>query len=146
MPRGGRRPGAGRKRKLTALQRWRVGARCQELWREEIRTSQDKAIAKATERVRREWERARSVPVSERADWLESEEGQEYLEDVEFALREDQQIPPEDSRAANRLLRLISKRPKGPGPKIVTQVASEFGLAERMVERCWDEFRKLDKR
>ena len=151
MPRGGRRAGAGRRSVLTDMERFAIGARCEERWRAAAQANEDAAIAKATPRVQQEWAKARAVPVSERKAWLSSYAGREHLDDVEFALREDQRIEAEDELEAARHVRIRVKRPKGQRQRIIEAVAADESvrrgvrISARMVERCWKEFRAVQR-
>ena len=56
MPRGGKRPGAGRKRTLSGQERLAVGALCERLWCGEWEAAQQKAIERHTKALRKEWQ------------------------------------------------------------------------------------------
>lgn len=94
MPRGGKRAGAGRKpgRKFPLLDRLRFGAHCERFWREAYKENEERAISEKLREVRKEWAKAQAVPVSDRKRRLGSKDHKVYLEDVEFALCEDQGI------------------------------------------------------
>lgn len=153
MPRGGKRAGAGRKpgRTFSLLDRFRIGGHCERLWREVCKENEERAISERLRIARKEWVKAQAVPVSDRKRWLGSKDHKEYLEDVEFALREDQGISADDSIKPDRVVRIHPKRPKGPRNSIIKQVAEEetrrLGrrVSERMVLECWKEFRRLEK-
>ena len=151
MPRGGARRNAGRKPKLTDGERFTIGAKCESRQQEEYRLKAKAEIARARVNVAKEWAKAKAVPVSQRKRWFDSEAGREHLEDVEFALREDQGISPDDPHEPIRLSRIETKRPKGPSAEIIREIANRESknrktyISEHMVERCWTEFRKLQK-
>src|SRR5687768_2392881 len=96
MPQGGRREKAGRKPVLDDMARLGVGARCERLWREEQKSADDRSVARHTEKVRLEWDRAAKIPMSERPAWLRSSAFRDYQDDVLFAVQEQLRIP-EDS-------------------------------------------------
>lgn len=151
MPRGGRRPGAGRKpgRTLRLMERMRIGARCERLWREERHRAEESAIRKETLLVSEEWEKAQSVPVAERAAWLDSWEGEEYLEDVRAGLQVDQGFDLYDDSEPERIRTILPKRPKNLRRPIIEKIAAEESerrgarVTPRMVESCWKEFRRI---
>ena len=67
---------------------------------------------------------------------------EEWIEDLESALKEDQGLDLLDEEAkAQRYLRLYPKQPKRVRATIIRQVANNHGLSERMVESCWKLFR-----
>ncbi len=94
MPRGGKRAGAGCKpgRTLPQLERMRIGGHCERLWREACKENEEQAVSEKLREVRKEWAKAQAVPVSDRKRWLGSKKHEKYLENVEFALCEDQDI------------------------------------------------------
>jgi hypothetical protein len=151
MPRGGARKNGGRKPKLTVEERLAIGARCESRQQEAYRIKAKTEIAGARRIVSKEWAKAKAVPVSQRKRWIDSEAGREHLEDVEYALREDQGISPDDQRDPVRLSRIEIKRPKGLSTKIICEIANRESekrkthISEHMVERCWTEFRKFEK-
>lgn len=152
MPRGGRRLGAGRKPALGTIERLAIGAQCERLWQEEWSASLDRTKNDALRGLSREWKEADSVPVPERASWLGTLAGEEYLENVEFARRELLQIPDENEEPAPRLIHFNGPRPKSHRKGIMSAVAREQSLLRavpisvRLVEACWKEFRALQRR
>lgn len=163
MPRGGRRPGAGRKpgRTLGLMERLRIGGRCEKLWRDACEESATAELATKTGEAQRQWGKAQSVPVGERRAWLEgrvsvSWKGQEltyedYREDVRSALQQDQGIDLESDDEPTRVITVTPKRPKGLRKEIIWRVASEeterraIEISERKVESYWKEFRRFEK-
>lgn len=150
MPRGGKREGAGRKPVLDAWERLAVGAACEALWREAWAAAYREAVDRATARLRREWARAQAIPPETRAQWLRGQEGGDYIDDVDFARREDAGMADADiDLEAPRLLRVRPPRPKGKRQGIVEQVAWQkteaLGrtVSARMATECWKEFRRV---
>ena len=135
MPRGGKRPGAGRNRVLDDMERLRIGGHCERLWREAVQQSLHREIDAATKNVQRE------------RKLLEREKGAKKValddEDLLDALRLDQGLA--DDETPSRLLSVRPKQPKGRKPKIKADIAATHGLTERMVQTCWDEFRAIHK-
>lgn len=145
MPRGGKRPGAGRKPRLSRLDKLRVGARCERLWREVYRANAEAALRRQLPETRRQWRKAQDVPVPDRPAWTASPDFEDHQDDVRGGLQEDQGIDlVGDDREPARIIRAEPVRPKV-GPQIVARVASETGETERMVERCWKLFRKIER-
>lgn len=163
MPRGGRRPGAGRPSGSTMprLTRLAIGAECER--RERLRREQRAQAAhhEKTENLRRQYEKAQSIPPEDRKVWLRSEEGEDHLAEVDIALRRDQgllrevdddavgedDLGPEPDRVYSYRLR----QPKGAREQIVREVAREesarrgIEIKESAVRRYWTEFRKVQR-
>ena len=152
MPRGGARRNAGRKPKLTDWERFTIGAECESWWQEAYRIKREAESAGARLIVAKEWAKAKAVPVPQRPGWIDSQAGRDHPDDVWYALREDQGIPPGDPREPARLSRIKTKRPKGPSAEIIREIANRESekrkthISEHMVERCWTKFRRLQKR
>ncbi len=152
MPRGGARRNAGRKPKLTDRERFTIGAECESRQQEAYRLKAKAEIAGARVNVAKEWAKAKAVPVAQRNKWINSEAGREYHDDVEFALREDQGILPDDPRDPARVSRIVIKRPKGPSTEIIREMAKRESekrkthISKDMIERCWTYFRKMQNR
>ena len=146
MARGGRRVGSGRKAVVDELGRLTIGACCERLWRAAARALHQDAITEAAEHVAKEFEKLRAIPQAARAKWLKSEAYKTHVEDVEFALREQQGIDAWDDKQPSRLLPVVAKRPKGLRGEIMMQLATERGVSVRLVESCWKEFRQIEKR
>jgi hypothetical protein len=147
MPRGGGGRGQGRKPILAAkVDRLRVGARIEELWKETVEEAKAKALQDFTKEARNQWAKAEAIPVEDRAAWTKTQAFQEYLDDVRGALQEDQGIDlVDDDRDPALWLRIGYKKPWGVRNKIVKQVADEFGIAETTALWYLKEFRKFRK-
>jgi hypothetical protein len=149
---GGKRTGAGRKPILDELERWIIGAKCERMWREECRKKEDDAIAEVTDHVREDWDRARAIPQSARADWLEreQEDGNPHTDGVRVALQVMQKL--DGNAEPNRALTVKAGKPQGKQTEIVQRVALEesdqrgIEVKARLVRECWKEFRHLQKR
>jgi hypothetical protein len=149
MPRGGKRKGAGRKHgsALDYRSRFRIGQRCEVLWREAWTTNTEKEAARRTTHVRKEWEKIQIIPVPDRKAWLKSQTAKDYQDDVKWALREDHAKEKYDRRKTPRGLHVSGKRPYGKKNSILRKVAREFkeyGVRESVVEKCWDEYRRFE--
>lgn len=154
MRRGGRRQGAGRKPVLPdeTARLW-IGSRCEELWRSAHHKALKTAVESKTATVQAEYAKARAIPVPERAKWLKSHAGLTYLEDVAFAIAEQENLPAdgEDEEAPGALVHVSVPRLKGERKRIIKAVAIESAerfethVSERLVASHWAEFRKLEQ-
>ena len=86
-------------------------------------------------------EKANQIPLQERSGWLDKEAGQDYLDDVSFTLQTIQNLGDEIEPA--KAMRIKLKRPWGASEEIIKKVAAESSLTERLVRRCWDEYRQF---
>ena len=151
MSRGGRRAGAGRKPVLSELSRLAIGARCEELWRNEWKAGVKRAVTAATATVAVEWQSVNAIPVAERKRWLRPNAYDDHRDNIEFALREQQKIAASDERDPCRGIRIVPRRPKGRREAIVDQVSEEQSakrgvlVSRRLVESCWKEFRRVEQ-
>ena len=136
MTRGGKRPGAGRKPKLTFLQKFSIGGEVESRWRLEWDKSTQQELKRKTVALRKEWKKVQEMPVAERKGWLKSYAYELHQEDIEFALEED---------GLSRVHKVTPKRPKGPLKDIIQTVAQERGLSFEMVRKCHILFRKVEK-
>lgn len=146
MARGGKRPGAGRKRALTVRQEIAIGAACEGRWRAVCRQREDEARSARSQALLAAWARAASVPLDERPGWHDSVAGQDHREDVADALRDEQGIDlaGDDEPAEPARVRTIRPaRPWGARAVIVAVVARESGISTRRVEAAWKVFRHL---
>ena len=146
MPRGGVRKGAGRPKgstKLSFMKCLQVGMDCEQAWLELVQISLKNALKDINNNVSKEWLKAKDIPKDKRKKWLESEEGQDYLEDVNFALQTDQNL--DDEEEPTRVLQIIPKRPKGHRKRIIAEVSQRYSISERMAETCWKKYRSFEK-
>ncbi len=144
MARGGRRPGAGRPA-LPFERRFVIGGECEERWHEAIKQNTQEQLNERTCAVRDQWEKAKRKPLSERRQWIGTEDYQDYCDDVRGAMQEDQKIDAvKDDRDPDRLYVIRPRRPKNLRKQIISEVAAEHGVTERMVLQCWKEYRRTD--
>lgn len=146
MARGGRRPGAGRP-PLAFERRFVIGGECEELWRRAIDLKARQEIDRRTRTVRNQWKKAVHKPIRTRRAWTQTREFKEdYLEDVRGAMQEDQGIDAvEEDRDPDRLYVICPPRPKNLRRRIIREVATLHRITERMVVRCWEEYRRLEE-
>jgi hypothetical protein len=153
VSRGGKRAGAGRRRKLDHLQRMYLGSLCetrfQGLW-DQVRQKRWEERPGVSE-LHQLQAQFRSIKAEDRKSFRRSTEGRELSEDIEFSIREIRGTP-SFVEEANRFFTLTAPRPKGVKAAICKAVASEFGdqwnfpeLGPRYVQRCWDEYRAFEK-
>jgi len=138
MPRGGHRPGAGRKRALSSREELGAGARCERLWREAAEEAASAEIERRHESVREEWEEAR------RRRELGEPLPDDHSELVAMALAQDQGLS--DDATPAHVMRFPIKRPKGRRERIIAQVAAEYGVTPRRIRTAWERFREVQKR
>lgn len=141
---GGARKGSGRPIKWTREEINRVGIACDEREAEELA-----ALSKAERDARQwtengineVWKKALSIPVAERKQWLESEEGDAHFFDYDIELRylhntPDDAEPPSFSIYAKKL-------PKGAKERIIAELAPKLGRSEREVAALWQKYREF---
>jgi len=146
MSKGGVRTGAGRPKgstKLSFMKCLQVGMDCEQAWRELVQISIKNALREINNNVSKEWTKAKNISIEKRKKWLESEEGQNYLDDVNFALQADQNLDDEEDPV--RVLQINPKRPKGHRERIMKEVSQKYSISERMVETCWKKYRSFEK-
>ena len=156
MPRGGKRSGAGRKPILSKKQSFIVGQHCEVLKRATCHEINETRLAECLDLVNDEWNIAKAIPQHKRKAWrleqdalYEKEDAhgnktpEGYFVDVETALKEQQGIDEESDIKPSRILRIEEQKkcPYGLRKKIIADVASQTGLTERMVEKCWKKYR-----
>lgn len=150
MPRGGRRPGAGRKpgKTLSFMRRMRIGAMCERQWQAGLQVAQRAAIVSSTKEQQIDWEKARRIPIEQRRQWLRSQAADPdgYFEDLWIARRIDQGIDPKDPREPDRVVNLTADSQEGIRDEIIGLVAEHTGLTPWMVRQCWAEFIEVGTR
>ena len=100
-------------------------------------------IGRVTKAVRLEHEIARSVPIDRRTEWTRSLDFEDHKDDVQFALQTAQKLNVGEPPSSVMKIRL--KRPWGVKKGIKKAVAEAMGISERLVQTCWDEYRKLKR-
>jgi len=143
MPKGGRRPGAGRKPALDWLETLPVGAECQSRWREIIEGRLNAEIE--THFAKSDYHDAVARVRASRG------KDEEALEDVEYSRREMAGMSPEDPHLAPRLVTFGVQRPYAARARIIREVAAwasdRFGrpISTRSVERAWKLVRSVER-
>ncbi|MPY75293.1 MAG: hypothetical protein GEU87_13635 [Alphaproteobacteria bacterium] len=124
----------------------RIGALCERQHRAACAAAAEIITANKTRLAREQWAKARAIPVGDRKTWVRSMAGADYLDDVRFAIQEDQGIDfVDDDRDPDRVMRIAVKRPKNLRQKIIAAVALQCGIKEGAVSRYWKEFRRMEK-
>ena len=145
---GGKRDGAGLKQKYDDDFILEIGSLCQA----RLRAAREEAIKRAKDNLtsqhsdlRDQWQVAHQIEKSKRQQWLKSDQGKQYIEDVNFEVAELNRAMKTGSET-NRLFNLNVKTPHRARKIIRCQVASEFSLTENQVKYLWAKYTKiLDK-
>lgn len=150
---GGKREGAGRKRKLDAFERMILGSQCEkrfsQLW-EEAREKHWRERLGMAELHALQAE-GQAAAVAGRGVFSNSIEGREHAELVDQAIRNVRKTP-DFVEVVSRIFSRPAPRPKGVKAAICRAVAEEYGakwaltdLGPRYVQRCWDEYRAVER-
>lgn len=163
---GGKREGSGRKKLLTDDQRLWVGSSCEEFWRKALKRNLDAELAERSKNSSKVRLLAQAIPIGKRREWLQKIAGQEYLEDLGFAICEDSgqvidvnidikteyhKMADTDKKPLEKIIHVKAKQPKGARKQIISDmvhiVSSRYGCAvsKGTIEKCWKEFRQLEK-
>ena len=130
--RGGRRPGAGRKRKWDFWFRIQIGQDCENLLTEQSGLS-------------KEFPRAQNVEVELRSKWLEQEDGgDQYFWDVTGEI-EQLNIIYKNPNLENRVFSLPVRPIRGTRKAIIEQIAIKYTLTENQVDNLWQAYRRFEK-
>ena len=144
---GGKRDGAGPKQKYDDDFILEIGSLCQA----RLRAAREEAIKRAKDNLtsqhsdlRDQWQVAHQIEKSKRQQWLKSDQGKQYIEDVNFEVAELNRAMKTGSET-NRLFNLNVKTPHRARKIIRCQVASEYSLTENQVKYLWDKYTKNSK-
>lgn len=143
---GGKREGAGRKPKWPFFFKIDVGQACERLWRETMekadQASRSEMFSEKSE-LAVYWRKAAQVPVAERKEWRDSEEGKLHHDDVEIELSALSPEQPEN-QPVPRIVQISRKPPRGSRKRITEAVAREFGILPQQVDNIWQQYRKFE--
>jgi len=146
--RGGRRPGAGRKRKWDCWFRLKVGQDCEKLFREAIETKfaeEQRILLTEQSGLSKELPKAQDVEVELRSGWLEQEDGgDQYLWDVAAEI-EQLNIVYKNQNLENRVFSLPVRPRRGTRKAIIEQIAIKYSLTENQVDNFWQAYRRFEK-
>ena len=143
MPRGGKRPGSGRRSALTPSERCDIGDECVRLMGEawsarEIAAIETRLVGAELDALRAE---ADAIPVEDRRGWLKTEAGREYPKEIKSMLRATTGTPLNRMPPRQGTLRIT--QPYAVRRQIIAAVAIDFSrrlgktVTERSVVTCW---------
>ena len=146
--RGGRRPGAGRKRKWDFWFRLQIGQDCENLYRKAIEkkfAEEQRTLLTKHSRLSIEFQRAQDVEVELRSEWLEQEDGgDQYLWDVVGEI-EQLNIIYKNQDLENRVCSLPVRPRRGTRKAIIKKIAAKYSLTENQVDNLWQAYRRFEK-
>ena len=146
--RGGRRPGAGRKRKWDFWFRLQIGQDCENLYRKAIEkkfAEEQLTLLTKQSRLSKEFPRAQNVEVELRSAWLEQEDGgDQYLWDVAGEI-EQLNVIYKNPNLENRVFSLPVRPIRGTRKAIIEQIAIKYTLTENQVDNLWQAYRRFEK-
>ena len=144
---GGKRDGAGPKQKYSDAFIVEIGSLCQA----RLLAARDKAKAKAKDDLtskdsdlRDQWQKAQQIELPERRQWLRSDEGIQYIDDLNIEVYELNRTLKTGSET-NRLFQINSKTPHRARKTIRCEVAAEYSLTENQVKYLWAKYTKIRK-
>lgn len=147
MPRGGKRAGAGRTRKLQACDRLAIYARCEQRFNAIWANDRDNRWNR-----RPGVERLRFLQAKMKAAAPGSREQQQLSASIGKTVRQMKRTPSFVAETRRGFTK-SAPRPKGVTNTICQEVAAEFAtkwgrpdIGPRYVRRCWDEFRSLERK
>ena len=142
---GGKRDGAGPKQKYSDAFIVEIGSLCQA----RLLAARDKAKAKAKDGLtskdsdlRNQWQKAQQIELPERRQWLRSDEGIQYIDDLNIEVYELNRTLKTGSET-NRLFQINSKTPHRARKTIRREVAAEYSLTENQVKYLWAKYTKI---
>ena len=146
--RGGRRPGAGRKRKWDFWFRLQIGQDCENLYRKAIEkkfAEEQRTLLTKHSRLSIEFQRAQDVEVELRSEWLEQEDGgDQYLWDVVGEI-EQLNIIYKNQDLENRVFSLPVRPRRGTRKAIIKQIAAKYSPTANQVDNLWQAYRRFEK-
>ena len=146
--RGGRRPGAGRKRKWSFRFTIEVGLACEKLFNEALedtRSEVKQKLLSEQSNLSEEFHRAHQIQTNNRSNWLNQEEGgDQYLWDVAGEI-EQLNIQYKNQNRENRVFSLPTRPPRGTRKAIIQQISAEYSLTKNQVDNLWQAYRRFTK-
>ena len=145
---GGKRSRAGRKPSLSFWERMHIGGLCEEKWRamsEAAALSAFQAQPHIID-VQEEQNRLVTIPVKLRSSQRPLHDGLTVAETIEEVSQEiDATL---SSVGSSRYVSIPIRRPQGAKENVLNEVVRGMpsrGITKRMVKKCWDEFRSLQR-
>lgn len=144
---GGKREGAGRKRKWSFQDVLQVGQACETRWRREVKRTINANLENFLEdtELPELWKQAERVPVDQRKDWLESEEGGgAHVHDIASEIEE---LPStnDGNSPHGRMISVSGRPPRGTRKRVIQEVAHALGLTTVQVDNLWQEYRRFER-
>ena len=152
--RGGFRANAGRKPLLSDIDRLEVGIQCETEFLSAAKAKEEAAFESvfAQSDYAAVIAKINTIPVHLRLKWLESEECEQHLADVELERHAVAVTDPDGGESASRIVSIPPQKPTGVRKRIVTAVAEDWSnrigrrITPSTVTRCWEEARSFIKR
>lgn len=154
VPRGGRRPGAGRPRKRPWTTEFEIGQACEVLWREETQKQLEYRLNRlltAETSIQTLWDSVNAIPVSQRRAWLASDAYEDHRGDIDAWLHKRAGTQFDErtgrySKEADRRIRLADRPAKGTRGRIIVEIAERYGVSTDTTNRLWKAYRRFEKR
>ncbi|RVU06264.1 hypothetical protein EOE18_05365 [Novosphingobium umbonatum] len=144
---GGARRGAGRPRKWRFDDVLKVGQACEVAWRDAVANAfeAEKVRFFRTESdIQSLWDAAQRVPVSQRLQWYDDDEGETHRADIETELHALNETP-DNPDPPPRITRIMTRPPRGTRRRIIAEIAERFGLPESVVDNLWQAYRRFER-
>ena len=136
---GGKRPGAGRKRKWEPIYEVRIISECENLHNEAVQLAFDKEKQRKfgeQSELNYYWGKINNIPVEQRSNFLKDAAYQTYIEyfnaEVELIKSND-----DGSIGFERIIKIDVEVPRGTIQKIINQVSEKYSLEKKEVENAW---------
>lgn len=154
MPRGGKRANAGRRPKLSDLDRIRVATDCEKAWQMAMDARELDAwrSIKELSDVDSLTRSAQRNLLREGRSWLQTEAREAHTADMDIEVEELRQraagTGAEQSPSFTRLVTVIVRRPYGVRASIMAEVANAWSsrlgipISVATVKKCWDDHRR----
>jgi hypothetical protein len=144
---GGKRTGAGRKKKWAFEYVLEIGQACEKLWSAEQQATfeqkRDKALSDELN-IAQHHKEIQAIPVKKRATRLKTEGANIYFSymaaEIE-ELNEMENIP----NPQNRIFSFSNKPPRGTRTRIIEYISVVFGLEPKQVDNIWQQYRRLER-
>ena len=146
---GGKRDGAGRKRKWSFEDILHIGLACELRFKAAVqsdyKTKKDALISNDVIELKEHHNWVQSILPENRKEWLKDEESRsQYMLDV------SEEIESINSMAGiaeptNRIFQIVGKAPKGTRRRIIKAIAEEYGLKTKQVDNLWQQYRRFER-
>ena len=117
------------------------------VWRREAKTALEAQLDRlfsVDSDIQSLWDAAQRVPVANRRQWFEGDEGETHRADIETELHwltgtNDEANPPP------RLMNVTAKPKRGTRKGIIAEIARQFGMTESAVDNLWQAYRRFER-